>query len=149
MNHDDLLKSVIYVVPSSDTPCADTSIYSVFNRKIPEITIKLGSVQEERDIPLLEYETQQQIYRWVRTNINLPSVQGQTYTEGELCQAYERRILDKSRYYEILVKFGVPNYTLTYFLKVIFLPLKSSSMKHLWYLMGVGKITKRIVIELI
>ena len=112
MSHDDLLKSIIYIVPSSDTPCAATSRYSVFNRKIPEITIKLGSVKEERDIPLLKYDNQQQIYRWVRTNINLPSVKVQTYTEWDLCQACKRRILDKSSYSDILVKFGVPKSTL-------------------------------------
>ena len=57
--------------------------------------------------------------------------------------------MDKSSYSEILVKFGVPKSTLTYFLKVIFPPLKSSSLKHLRDLMGVGRITKRIVREVI
>ena len=46
-------------------------------------------------------------------------------------------------------KFGVPKFTLTYFLNVILPPLKCSSLKHLWDLMGVGKITKRIVREVI
>ena len=41
----------------------------------------------------------------------------------------------------------VPKSTLTYFLDVIFLPLKCSSLKHLWNLMGVGKIKNRIVRE--
>ena len=85
----------------------------------------------------------------VRTDLNLPLVQGQTYTEWELCQACKRRISDKSSYSEILVKFGVPKSTLTYFLEIIFPPLKSSSLKHLWDIMGVGKITKIIVREMI
>ena len=63
-------------------------------------------------------------YIWLKTNINLPSVQGQTYTEWELCQECERRILYKSSYSKILVKFGVPKSPLTYFLRGIFLPLK-------------------------
>ena len=53
------------------------------------------------------------------------------------------RILDKSSYSEVLGKFGLPNSTLTYFLKVIFPPLKSSSLKHLWDITGFGKIKKR------
>ena len=71
------------------------------------------------------------------------------YTEWELSQARKIRILDKSSYYEILLDFGVPNSTLTYLLNVLFAPLKCSSLKHLWDLMGVGKITKRIVREVI
>ena len=54
---------------------------------ILEIATKLESVQEERDTPLVESDNQQQIYIWVRTNLNLPFVQGQTYTEWELHQA--------------------------------------------------------------
>ena len=57
--------------------------------------------------------------------------------------------MDKSSYSEILVKFGVPKSTLTYFLKVISSPLECSSLKHLWYLMGVGKIKKRTFREVI
>ena len=34
-------------------------------------------------------------------------------------------------------------------LNLIFLPLKFSSLKHLWDIMGVGKITNRIVREVI
>ena len=72
-------------------------------------------------------------------------VEGQIYTEWEIRQAYKIRILNKSNYSDILVKFGVPKATLTYFLKVVFLSLKISSLKHVWDLMGVGKITKRTV----
>ena len=57
--------------------------------------------------------------------------------------------MDKSSYSGILVKCGVPKSTLTYFLKVIFPPPKGFSLKHLWDLMGVGKITNRIVREVI
>ena len=85
----------------------------------------------------------------VRTNLNLPSVQGQTYTGWELHQACKRIISYKSSFSDILVKFGVPKSTLTYFLEIIFPPLKISSLKHLWDIMGVGKITKIIVREMI
>ena len=60
-----------------------------------------------------------------------------------------KRIMDKSSYSEILGNFGVPKSTLTYFLNVILLPLKCSSIKHLWDIMDVGKITNRIVREVI
>ena len=58
-------------------------------------------------------------------------------------------ILDKSSYYIILKNRGVPNSNITYFLYVSFPSLKCNSLKHLWYIMGVIKITKRIVSEVI
>ena len=94
---------------------------------------------------MVESDNQQQIFIWVINDLKLPSFQGQTYTEWELRQAYEGRILDKSRYYEIIGKFGVSKSTLTYFLNVISPSLKCSYLKHLWYLMGVGKTTKIII----
>ena len=145
MSHEDLLKAVISIIHRPDTPCAAASRYSVSNRKILEISTRMESVQEEQDISMEESYNQQQIYTWVRNNLNLPSVQGQTYTEWELCQTCERRILDKSRYSEIIVKLGVPNSTLTYFLKFIFPPLKCFYMKNLWDIMSVGNISERIV----
>ena len=62
MSHEDLLKSVMYVVHVSDTPRADASRYSVSNRKILEIEIKLEPVQEEWDTPLVESDNQKHIY---------------------------------------------------------------------------------------
>ena len=59
------------------------------------------------------------------------------------------RILEKSSYYEIIGKFGVPKSDITVSLNVIFPTLKYSSLKHLWDIVGVGKITKRIVREVI
>ena len=47
---------MISVVHGSDTPHAAASRYSVLNRKILEIAIKLEAVQEERDNPLVESE---------------------------------------------------------------------------------------------
>ena len=58
-------------------------------------------------------------------------------------------IFTKSRYSELLEEFGVPKYTLWSTLDVIFLTLKYSSMKHLWDLIVVGKITNKTVRELI
>ena len=49
MIHEDILKAVMYVVHESDTPCASVSRYSVLNKKILGMLIKLESVQEERD----------------------------------------------------------------------------------------------------
>ena len=94
MIHEDILKAVMSVVHGSDTPCDATSRYSVLNRKIREIAIKLISVQEEQYTHLGKSDNQQHIYRWVRTNLKFPSVQGQTYKEWELCKTSERIILD-------------------------------------------------------
>ena len=98
---------------------------------------------------MVESDNQQQIYIWFRTNLISTLVQGQTYKEWEIHQAHERRILEKSSYFEIIVKFGVPKPTLTYFLKAISPLLKSSSLVHLTGLMGVGKTKNRIVVEVI
>ena len=69
MSHEDVLKAVMYVVHRSDTPCAAASRYSVSNRKILEIAIKLEFVQEERDNIFVESDNKQHIYIWVRTNL--------------------------------------------------------------------------------
>ena len=81
MSHEDILKALIFVVHRADTPHSAASRYSVLNRKILDLAIKLEFVQEEQDTPLLESDNQQQIFRWVRNNINLPLVQGQRYIE--------------------------------------------------------------------
>ena len=72
MSHEYFLKAVMYVVHGSDTPCDAVSRYSVSNSKILEIPIKLESVQEERDTPLVESDKHQHINIWVRTNLKLP-----------------------------------------------------------------------------
>ena len=92
----------MYVVHGSDNPCDAASRYSVSNSKILYIATKLVPVKEEQDIPLVEPDKQQQIFRLVKDNLNLPSIQVQIYTKWELCQAYKRRILYNSRYSEIL-----------------------------------------------
>ena len=81
MSHENLLKSIISVVHGSETPHATTSRYIVLNRKILGISNKMVSVQEEQDTPLVESDNHQQIFIWVRNNLNLLSVQGQTYIE--------------------------------------------------------------------
>ena len=43
----------------------------------------------------------------------------------------------------------VPNYILTYSLNIISLPPKFSYLNYLWDIMGIGKITKIIVIDVI
>ena len=68
------------VVHRSDPPRAAASRYSVSNIKILNIATKLESVQEEQDTPLVEFDNQQHIFIWVRNDLNLSSVQGQTYT---------------------------------------------------------------------
>ena len=91
----------------------------------------------------------QQIFIWVRNHLNLPSVQVHGKNECEFCQSYEIIILDKSSYSDILGKFGLPKSTITNSLNVISLPLNFYSLKHLCNIMGVGKITKIIVREVI
>ena len=74
MRHEDILKAVMYVVHGSDTHHAAASRYSISNMKILDISIKLESIQEEQDTPLVESDNQQQIFRWVINNLNLPLV---------------------------------------------------------------------------
>ena len=94
---------------------------------------------------MVESYNQQHIFIWVRNHLNLPSVQGHGYTEWELREAYEIRIFIKSSYSGILEFFGIPNSALTLSLNIIFPSLKYSSLKHLWDLILVGKIKRRIV----
>ena len=54
MSHKDILKYVTYIVHGSDPPHSDASGYSVLNTKILEISIKLESIHEEGDTPLVE-----------------------------------------------------------------------------------------------
>ena len=82
----------------------------------------MESVKEEHDTPLVEYDNQQQIFIWVRNNLKLPSVQGQTYKVWDIHQYFEDKILEKSSYYDILEKCGVPNSTIAYLMNVIFPP---------------------------
>ena len=79
---------------------------------------------------MVEYNNQKQIFRLVMDGLNIPYVKGQINTEWDLRQACEIIILDKSIYSEILGNFGVPKSTLTYFLNVIFPPLKCYYIKH-------------------
>ena len=145
MRHEDILKYVMSVVHRLDAPRADVSIYSVLNRNIIEVVIKMEYLQEERDTTFVESYNQQHIFIWFRNHINLPLVQVRGYTEREIHQAYKIIILDKSRYSDIIGKFGVRKSTLTVSLNVNFPRLKCSSLKLLWNLMGIGKITKKIV----
>ena len=48
MSHEDLPKYIIFVVHGSDNPCATASRYSVKDKKIIGIAIKLESVQDEQ-----------------------------------------------------------------------------------------------------
>ena len=73
MIDEDLIKSVISVVHGPENPCSDASRYSVSNRNIIDVSIKSESVQEEWYKPLVEFYNQQQIFRWVRNHLNLPS----------------------------------------------------------------------------
>ena len=124
MRYEDIIKDAMSIFQGLVIPRADAYICSFLDRKILEIEIKLESVQEERDTPLVESYNQQQIYIWVRTKLSLPSVRGQTYKEWEPRQSCERIILDKSSYSDVLVKYGVPKSTLTYSPKVISPPMK-------------------------
>ena len=69
MSHEDILKALIFVVHRADTPHSAASRYSVLNRKILDLAIKLEFVQEERDNIFVESDNKQHIYIWVRTNL--------------------------------------------------------------------------------
>ena len=60
-------------------------LYKVPYRSIMNFTTALEYIQEQRVTPLVENRNQQQIYRWVRNHLLLPSGRGH-YTDWELCQ---------------------------------------------------------------
>ena len=93
---------------------------------------------------MVENDNQQQIYRWVRNHILLPPCR-EDYTDWELRQSVEEIILLKSSCTVIHEKFDVPRTSLKSYLNVIFLPLKFSLLKHIWYLMSLGEINNKSV----
>ena len=72
----------------------------------------------------------------------LPSGRGH-YTDWEIRQSFEEIILLKSSCAAIQDKFGVPKNSPQRYLNVIFLPLKCYLLKHLRYLMSLGKISNK------
>ena len=149
MSHEDLFNAVMSVAHGTSTPRAAASRYHVTNRNILEVEINLESIREQWDTPLAESYKQQQMSSRVRSHLRLPLVQRRVCTYWELREACERRILMNSNYSEILEEFGLPNSTLWSTLNVIFPSLKCSSLKHLWDLIGVDKIAKTTVGEVI
>ena len=71
------------------------------------------------------------------------------YTDLELRQSVEERILLKSSCAAIQYNFGVQKTSLPRYLNVIFPSLKCTSLKHLWYLMMLGEIRSKMVIKTI
>ena len=108
-------------------------------RSILNVTTALEYIQEQRVTPLVENDNQQQIYRWVRKNLSLPSGRGH-YTDWGLRQSVEERILLKSSCAAIQENCVVPKTSLQRYLNILFPSLKCSSLKHLWYLMRLGEI---------
>ena len=94
---------------------------------------------------MVESYNKQHTFGWVINHINIPSGQCHGYTEWEPCEAHETIFFYKSRYYEIIGKFGVTQSTITGSLNIISPSLKCSSLKTLWDIMSVEKVTKRIV----
>ena len=92
---------------------------------------------------------QQQMYGWVGSHIRLPLVQHQVYTDWYLHEACEIRIINKACYYKLLEEIRVTKCTICHTINVIFTPLECSSLKHLWDLIGLCKINKKIFIEVI
>ena len=113
-------------------PCVSALIYSVPNRKIIQVSIILESVQEVRDNPLVEFHNKQQISRWVRSHLHLPSLQRQLYTEWDIQEACRRRIMVKSTYADILKECGVPKITIFRTFNVLLPPLDCTYLKYLW-----------------
>ena len=124
--------------------CQASSFYRVPYRSIMNATTALESIQEQWVTPLVENDNQQQIYRWVRKHLLVLSGRGH-YTDWELRQSVEERILLKSICAAIQDNFGVPNTSLQRYLNLIFLSLKCSTLKHMWYLMGLGEISNKTV----
>ena len=89
------------------------------------------------------------ISRWGRYHIRLPLLQIQLYTEWDIHASREILIMVNPSYSDIFEELGVPKTTIWRNLDVIFPPLKCSSLKHLWYLIAVGKVKRKIVREVI
>ena len=77
MSHEDIFNTVISVVHRTFTHQTDATIYNVAHRKILQVAISLEFILEQRYIPLVESYNQQHIFRWVRNNLNIISVQFQ------------------------------------------------------------------------
>ena len=149
MIHEDPLKDKMSVIHLMYTPCKDATRYHDPNRNILQVATTLESILEQSGTTLVKIYNQQHKFRWVINHINLTLVQGQVYTEWEILESCEKRIFIKSSYYEILEEFGLPKFTLWRTLNLIFLSLKCSSLNHLWDIIGVGNIIKKIFIEVI
>ena len=139
-----MLNAVMATLLRKISPCQASSFYKVPYRSIMNVTTALESTQEQRVTPLVENDNQQQIYRWARKHLLLPSGRGH-YMDWELRQSVEERILLKSSRATIQDKFGVPNISLQRYLNVLFPSLKCSLLKHLWYLMSLGEISNKTV----
>ena len=139
-----VLNAVMATVLRKISPRQASSFYRVPYRSILNFTTALECIQEQRVTPLVENDNQQQICRWLRKNILLPSGRGH-YTDWELRQSVEERILLKSSCAAIQDNFGVPKTSLQRYLNIIFPSLKCSSLKHLWHLMRLGEIRSKTV----
>ena len=139
-----VLNAVMATVLRKMSPRQASLFYKVPYRSILNATTALESIQEQRVTPLIENDNQQQIYRWVRKNLSLPSGRGH-YTDWELRQSVEEIILLKSSCAAIQYNFGVPKTSLQRYLNVLFSSLKCSYLKHLWYLMRLGEIRSKTV----
>ena len=86
MSHEYLLKYVISFIHVMYTPRTAATRYHVPNRNILQVSTTLEYIQEQWDTPLLESYNEKQIFRWVRNNLNLRSVQVSGYTEWGICE---------------------------------------------------------------
>ena len=84
------------------------------------------------------------IYIWIRKHLLLPPCRGDC-TDWDLRQSVEEKILLKSSCAAIHDNFDVPKTSIQRYRNLIFSPLKCSSLKHLWYLMSLGKISNKTV----
>ena len=83
-----VLNSVMETISINICTIQAHSFYKVPYRKIMNVTTALESIQEQRVTPLVENDNQQQIYRWFRNYILLPSDRGH-YTDWKLCKSVE------------------------------------------------------------
>ena len=143
-NSNSEMNAVMATLLRKISPRQASSFYKVPYRSIMSVTKALESIQEQQVTPLVENDNHQQIYRWVRKHILLPSGRGY-YTDWELCQSVEEIIFLKSSCAAIQDNFGAPKTSIQRYLNVLFPSLKCSSLKHLWYLMRLGEIRNKTV----
>ena len=145
MNYDNttVLNEVMAIISRRISKSQASSFHKVPYMNILNVITALESIQEQRVTPLVENDNKKQIYRWVRNYVLLPFCK-RDYTYWDICQSVEVIILLKLICTAIHDDFVAPNNSLQRYTNVILPSQECSSLKHLWYIMSLGEISKKL-----